>query len=129
MTEEKRTELLDRLRKRRAFDDKWATTNFVLSQVFIGTSILASFGSAIVAAANIASPIVVAVLAAIPGTAIVIDRSFLFGARWRWHCAVSTRYTALEQELLFEGGTVEQVSETMSEFLSDMEERYPTPKS
>lgn len=75
MNDETRQELLARLRKRRAFDEKWATTNFVASQVFTGVSIFASFGSVIVAAASIASPIVVALLAAIPGTVIVIDQS------------------------------------------------------
>jgi hypothetical protein len=130
MTEETREQLLLRLRTRRAFDEKWATTNFVVSQVFTATAIFASFGVALVAAANIVtSPIALAILTAIPGTVIVIDRSFLFAARWRWHCTVATRFIALEQMLLFEGGTVEKVSQAMTTFLSDMEERYPTGKA
>lgn len=129
MTEETKEQLLHRLQTRRAFDEKWATTNFVLSQVFTATAIFASFGAAIVAAANITSPIVLAFLTAIPGTVIVVDRSFLFAARWRWHCTVATRFTALEQALVFEGGTVQEVSKAMTAFLLGMEERYPTGKA
>ncbi|KKR02845.1 MAG: hypothetical protein UT30_C0047G0005 [Candidatus Uhrbacteria bacterium GW2011_GWF2_39_13] len=84
MPEDMTAKLLDQIRIRRKFDEKWALVNFIASQVFVGISIFASFGSAIVATANITSPLVVGILAAIPGTAIVIDRGFLFAARWRW---------------------------------------------
>ena len=129
MTEETREQLIQRLHARRAIDEKWASRNFILSQVFTATSIFASFGAAIVAAANIASPLVLAFLTAIPGSVILIDRSFMLAARWRWHCTVATRLSALEQTLVFEGGNVKEISEAMMSFLSDMEEKYPTGKA
>jgi len=126
MSEEIKGELLGRLRRRIAFDHRAAVCNFILGQIFVGTSILASFGAAIVAAANFASPIQVALLASIPGTVIIINQSFRFTDRWRWHCVVETRFMALEHKLVFENGNVEEVSRGMFDFLEEMEKKYPT---
>jgi hypothetical protein len=125
MSDDKKAELKRRLILRRKFDDKWASINFVFAQVFVGTSILASFGTAIVAASNIASPLVLSILASIPGTAIIIDRSFRFADRWRWHCIVAIKYAALEQRLTIEDASVEEISRAMSDYLFEMEKKYP----
>ena len=125
MADNAQDDLLNRLRTRRAFDDRWQLWNFVFYQLFLGLSIVASFVSAIVAASNLASPIVVAVLAAIPGTVIVIDRGFMFCRRWRWHNTVSTELEALERQMLIEGVSVKEVSQAMSNLMIDMEKLYP----
>ena len=126
MTDDNKDELLQVLRRRSAFDRRWEALNFAAYQVLLLLSIFASFGSAILAAANIASPLLISMLTAIPGVAIVLDRSFLFADRWRWHNAVSTRFSALESMLRFEGKTVEYVSQAMGEYLSVMETKYPS---
>jgi len=126
VAEGNRDELLHVLRTRRTFDQRWELFNFVAYQALLLISIFASFGSAILAAANIAPPIVIALLTAIPGVAIVLDRSFLFADRWRWHNALSTHFGVLEHMLVFEGKTVEHVSQAMGEYLSLMETKYPS---
>jgi hypothetical protein len=87
---------------------------------------LASFGTCVVAASNIASPLVLGILAAIPGSVIMIDRSFRFQDRWRWHCIVATKYAALEQRLTIEDASVEEISKEMLDYLYDMEKKYPS---
>lgn len=126
MPHEMREDLLSRLRARHAFDKRWETVNFVAYQALLLIAIFSSFGAAIVAAASLASPIVVSLLTAVPGVAIVIDRSFLFADRWRWHNSVSTQFVAFEQKLVFEGATVEEISRVQGEYLLLMETRYPS---
>jgi hypothetical protein len=118
-------DLLRLIQKRRKFDQFWAVTNFIFSIVVATATVLASFLSAIIAAADIAPPITVAILAAIPGTVIVIEGNFLFTKRWRWHNAMENRYRAFENQLLFEGADIAIVSKELSIFLASMEEKYP----
>jgi hypothetical protein len=125
MSDDRQNDLLSRLRARRAFDDRWQFWNFVGYQIFLGLSIIASFGSAIVAASSLASPVVVAILAAIPGTVIVLDRGFMLSRRWRWHNTMSTKLLVLEQRLLLENTSIEEVSSAMSALLIEMESAYP----
>ncbi|MFA6287462.1 MAG: hypothetical protein WC661_08760 [Opitutaceae bacterium] len=126
MNDDRKSELQQRLRNRIAFDKKWDLINSITSQILIGISILASFGAAIVAAANLASSLVVAFLASVPGTVITVDRSFRFAARWRWHCTLVARVSALEQKLTFQNGSVEDISRELSEYLEEMEKKYPS---
>ncbi len=126
MNDDSQKELLNRLRARRALDDRWQLWNFIFYQIVLGISIIASFISAIVAASNLVSPIIVAILAALPGTVIVIDRGFMFSSRWRWHNTMSTKLLALEQRLLFDAETsAKEISEEMTDLLIKMETAYP----
>jgi hypothetical protein len=126
MTEENQDEILHVIRRRRASNRRWELINFIAYQLLLLISIFASFGSAILAAANVMPSIVIALLTAIPGVAIVLDRSFLFADRWRWHNAVSTQYSALENMLVFEGKSIEHVSKAMGEYQLLMETKYPS---
>jgi hypothetical protein len=98
-------DLLKRLRRRRTFDMCWETFNFALYEILLALSIIASFSAAIIIALGLGSKTFVVALTAIPGAAIVLDRTFQFSRRWRWHNAMSTRFLSLEQRLLFEGSS------------------------
>jgi hypothetical protein len=95
------------------------------SQIFVATSVISSFVTAIIAASNSAKPLILGILAAIPGTVILIDKSFRFVDRWRWHCIVATKFAALEQKLTIENGNVEEISREARDYLHDMEKKYP----
>lgn len=125
MDDQKTAELKQRLVSRLKFDRRCEMVNFLGLHVLITISVLASFGTAIVAALNVASPTVLAILASIPGTAIIIDKSFRLADRWRWHNSVANRFAALEQSLTIEGKSVEEVSKAMTDFLCKMEAKYP----
>ncbi len=56
----------------------------------------------------------------------MIDRSFRFQDRWRWHCIVSTKFAQLEQKLTIEDGSIDEVSKEMSDYLYEMEKKYPS---
>lgn len=87
-------------------------------------SVFASFGAALAAATRAFSAIPLAFLAAIPGVAIIIDRTFLLADRWRWHQTLDTQRQALERRLRFEGAGVEKISRAMTDALK-MEAKYP----
>ncbi len=127
MNDEMRNQLEQRLRSRRAFDKKWASRYFAASQVIVGASIFARFGSAAAAAlaSDHVSKFLVALLAVIPGTVIIIDQSCRFADRWRWHNTVATRYSSLEDKLKFQSCGPEEVSREMNEFLEEMEKTFP----
>jgi hypothetical protein len=119
------SDLLERIRKRVRFDKRNERVNFVFYQLFVGLTIAASFSSAIVAAYGSATRLTVALLASFPGLGILLDRNFQFSHRWRWHNAMGTELTRLEQKLVFEKADVSVVSEEFSKLLIEMEHIYP----
>lgn len=86
--EQKRTELIDKITTRIGYDEKWARSDFFCAQIFVWLTILASFFAAILTAAQAASALFLALLAAIPGTMIVIEKSFasvnVLGGTGKW---------------------------------------------
>ena len=107
---EKAMELIATISARRQKDERWAKRNFLLSQLFVWSAILASFGSAILSATGSVNRIVVAIFAAIPGTVIVIERSFSFSRRANWHHIMRARLLQLENSVKYEGACIESVS-------------------
>jgi hypothetical protein len=128
MSEETKEDLLRRIDLRRVFDRKWATINQFTSHFFAATAIIASLVGAILAAADKTNPIVLACLTALPGAVIIVDRTFLFSARWRWHETVAKRMEAMEHVLRFQSGSVKDISIAMTTFLAEMENKYPAGK-
>ena len=123
--ESRAQELADKIAARRKSDERWGAFNFVIAQTFLWIAILGSFGAAIAAATNSVSPLIIAVCAAIPGTVIVIDRSFSFARRSSWHHLMRARLDQLENSLRYEGVPVESVSKALGELFIEMESRYP----
>ena len=118
-------ELADKIATRRRSDVRWGGFNFCIAQAFLWIAILGSFGAAIAAATNTVSPIIISVCAAIPGTVIVIDRSFSFARRSSWHHMMRARLDQLENSLRYEGASVESVSKALGDLFMEMEARYP----
>ncbi|SRR6266446_3734825 len=118
-------ELADKIATRRRRDVRWAVCTFVIAQIVVGAAVLASFGLAIVTAFQKLPPLLITILAAIPGTAIFIDYSFAFGRRSRWHHMMRARLELLENALRYEKASVEAISRAYGELLMEMEVRYP----
>jgi hypothetical protein len=123
--EEKRSELVKKITARIGHDEKWARLDFLCAQLFVWLTILASFFTAILAAAEAVSPLLLAFLAAIPGTVIVIEKSFAFSKRARWHWAMVATLEEYKNKLEFQSADVGEVSELFSEFRKAMEESFP----
>jgi hypothetical protein len=121
----KAQELAEKIAARRTQDNHWGVQCFIIAQIFLWLAIMASFGAAIASATGSVSPIIIAVLAAIPGTVIVIDRSFSFARRSSWHHLMRARLEQLENALRYEGASVESVSKALGELFLEMEPRYP----
>ena len=68
---------------------------------------------------------IVAIVAAIPGVVIIVDRSFSFAARGRWHDLLYTNTCALARALKYEGAAENEISQKFSELLKTFEENYP----
>jgi hypothetical protein len=124
-SESARQELLVQIASRRAFDQKWGDRCYLFSLFFIGLAICASFGSAVVAAVSNVPPVALALLAAIPGTVILIERGFSLAPRARWHWASVARLRELENALSFEGVSVEEASKRFSTLRITMDAKYP----
>jgi|GEM_PF-3477738 len=121
--------LLERIRAELAANHRGEAWACAGAHLCLWLSILASFGAAIVATMESAPRLLVAILAAIPGTAIVFERTSMLTARWRWHCAAQTRLQAFERQLLYEGANARQVSEELSDYWVRMQEKYPAGKA
>lgn len=122
----KRTLLIDKIRARQKLDNKWGKFDFILAQLFVWLAILASFLTAILTAADqVQEKLVLALLTAIPGTVIVIEKSFSFARRARWHWEMIARLEQFSNQLEFECSKVEEVSKRLGEFRFDMEKKFP----
>lgn len=117
--------LEEKLLARKSFDERWGKRNFLLAQLFMWISILASFFSAIAIASGKVDWLVTTILAAMPGTAMVIERSFSFAKRTRWNWEMIVGLEALHNRLVFEGVSIEEVSREYSLFRKSMEAKYP----
>ena len=123
--EQKMTTLLSKIHTRLAYDAKWARTDFIIAQVFIWLAILSSFSTAILTVADVVPKLVLALLAAIPGAVILVDKSFSFARRARWHYDMVAKLDQFSNQLQFEGARVEDVSKQLGQFRVDMEARFP----
>ncbi|MBI4189613.1 MAG: hypothetical protein HY525_03640 [Betaproteobacteria bacterium] len=123
--EEKRAALSAKIAARIQEDEKWGRLDFMWAQVFTWLAILASFFSAILAAAEAMPKLALAFLAAVPGTVIVIEKSFSFARRARWHWEMMAGLDQLLNALSYEGATIQEISKKLGEFRRDMETRFP----
>jgi hypothetical protein len=117
--------LIDDLENRFHYDSTWGSRNFCIAQTFVWLGVGSSFGSSIAAALK-APPWIVAIAAAVPGIVIIVDRSFSFAARGRWHDLLSTNIGALARALKYEGAAEKEISQKFSELLKASEKSYPT---
>ena len=103
----------------------WASKNFLIAQTFTWLAVLASFGSAIAAATEKVNSILLAIFAAVPGTVILIDKSFSFARRASWYYMKRAKVQQLRNSLSFEGAQTADVSQKFSELTIKLEEEFP----
>ena len=124
-TEKKVTELAHKISTRLTKEAIWARRNFYIAQLFVWLAIISSFGTAIASATNKVPSIIIALLAAIPGTIILIDKNFSFARRAQWHYVMRAKLEQLENSLRFESATPEATSKAYSSITIEMEQTYP----
>lgn len=118
-------DLLSEITEHRIYDEKWGKADFTWAQSITWAAILASFGSAIASATGDAPPFALALFAAIPGTVIVIEKSFVFARKAQWHWTMGVRLQKLENALKFEDAKVDETSRQLSELRIEMWEKWP----
>lgn len=123
--EERRSELIKKISARIDHDERWAKLDFLCAQIFVWLTILASFFTAILAAAEAVPPLILAFLAAIPGTVIVIEKSFAFSRRARWHWTMVATLEEYKGQLEFQQVDVAEVSKLYGNFRKTMEDSFP----
>lgn len=123
--DEAREALLQKMLTRQMRDQTWEKWDFIIAQCLLWLAILSSFISAIVVAGDQASKMVSALLAAIPATVIVIDKSFSFARRSRWHSLMYLRLDELVNDLQFRSRPVEEVAAKLSKLRLEMEQSFP----
>jgi len=124
--EEKRMALLQKIKKRQSRDAAWGRWDFIIAQCFLWVAIAASFGTAIVLAVADKMPTLsTAIFAAVPGVVIVIERTFSFSRRSRWHRELFLRLDELVNDLEFRDASVEEVAKRLSTLRIKMQESFP----
>jgi hypothetical protein len=125
---EERTALRNRLVEHRMRNEKWGRISFYIAQTFAWLTVVASFAAAVLSAGGLLTDhrFLVAVLAAIPGAVIVVDKRFAFAKRAQWHNVLGARVERIENALLFEGKSVRDASQELSGLLEAMYEVYPS---
>ena len=123
--DQKREALLEKIETRKSHNEKWAGYDFTLAQTFLWLAILSSFSTAILAAAEAVSKLLLGFFAAIPGLAIVVEKNFSFARRARWHWEMVAKLDQLSNQLRFEGAKVEDVSRQLGVLGVAMEDKFP----
>lgn len=123
--DQKREALLEKIETRKSHSEKWAGYDFTLAQTFLWLAILSSFSTAILAAAEAVSKLLLGFFAAIPGLAIVVEKNFSFARRARWHWEMVAKLDQLSNQLRFEGVKVEDVSRQLGVLGVEMEDKFP----
>lgn len=122
-----RRELAKKFSERMRKAGRWARTDFMLAQVFTWLAILASFLSAILTAGETLkdNKLLLALLTAIPGTVIVIEKSFGFAKRARWHWEFEAALDKLHTQLTFGKKPIEQAAQEYGDLRVSMEVTFP----
>ena len=95
--------------------------------VFACTATLGSFGSALGAIYSEQWRWLLALLAALPLTAVALDRCLLPQQRSRWNALLETRLLTLAGRLKYEDANPAEISRILHRILNEMENQYPTP--
>ena len=123
--EQKRADLVVKMKSRKSHDEKWASRDFATAQVFLWSAILASFCTAILAAAGIGPKLLIGFLAAVPGMAILVDRNFSFAQRACWHWEAVGRVDRLINEVEFKEAEVGSVASQFSDLCIELDGKFP----
>ena len=124
MTDLKAGPLMRELEDRGQYTKTWAKLNFAIAHVLFMLAIVASFGTTLIATTT-ASRVAVALLAAIPGLVILIDRAFSFGRRADWFYQYDNEIAALIRQLRDQDGDPAKVSQQLTATAKEMERLFP----
>jgi len=112
------TEDIERL-KRHA--KNWSRAAYWCYGVAVGASVAATLS----AATNLVPQPVLAVLTAIPATALLVNGVFVFEAKTRWYWGKVAHYGALLNRLKYEGCPTDEASRDRRDFDAEMQKQYP----
>ena len=118
---DKKEELARRIRAQIAEDKRWGALSFGFAHTLAWIAVLSSFGSAIVAATGIVSPVLTAILASISGCIIVLARNLSFMPLSRWHHRLADRLEAVGRSMEFENKSVEEISIEFSKMMREFQ--------
>ena len=105
---------------------KWSGRDFAWAQIFIWLGIVASIAASLNAAkAFELCKLHGAILAAIPGAVLVVDRTFKFASRASWHSLYVAYLKALHRRIRDQGETEAIVSPDKSKLNIEMEKMFP----
>jgi hypothetical protein len=106
---------------------RWQGHDFVLAQTLLWIGIGASALSSLLVAMKLPNvPQWLAItLPALPGIALVVDKTFKYAARSAWHAIYGVRLKALLRELNYRAGTENDVSKLLDELQSEMQALFP----
>ncbi len=123
-----KVELFKELKTRREFDQRWGDRCYSATQVLSAVAILGSFGTAIAGALGWVSTSFLSILAGVPGTVIIVERMFSFGARARWSWMMVAKTQELERALAFENCSAAEVSRRFSALRIEMDSKFPADR-
>lgn len=118
--------LLDEIEFRLDEAHRSSKQHHVWSIVLACGTTLGSFGSALGAVYSEEWRWLLALLAALPLTALALERCLLPQQRHRWNSLMEARLLALAGQLKYEGASPAEISKQFSRILNEMEDQYPT---
>jgi hypothetical protein len=118
--------LKEELEKDIEHHSKWSRRDFAWAQIFIWVGIVASIAASLNAAkAFELCKLYGAILAAIPGAVLVVDRTFKFASRASWHSLYVAYLKALHRRIRDQGEQEGKVSPDKSKLDVEMEKMFP----
>lgn len=116
---------------------KLAKRSYLLAQTVFLVAILASFFASILAAGNLGEQLfgnyhkaITAILAVLPGTALLINNSFRFEERTKWFWRKARISEKFLRKLRDSSNPItEEISSTFSEKMEELENEWPTMDS
>jgi len=88
-------------------------------------ALLGSFAATLCAALSDLPRFAIALLTAVPGTALLANSVFAFDRKCRWHRRRKARYDSVLVRMRFENGDVAVLSKELREFEEKAEKEYP----
>jgi hypothetical protein len=123
--DQQREHLLKEITSGREYNSRWGCQNFWIAQAQGWVALVASFGSGIAAAYAHTPRIIVAIIAAVPGALILLDRNFAFARRAQWHWLLEDKVRELEHALKYQKAEISETSKRYASLMTKMEESFP----
>lgn len=118
-------EVLSRLNDMIAHHEKWSSKDFTNSQWILWVAILSSFAATILVGKEQIPKLVLAIIAGLPALMLMVDKTFRFRDRAKWHDLYLVKVTEIRDDLQLAQLPAIDACKKLAKLRAEMNDKWP----